>query len=65
MGGKPKREGIYVYIQLIYIVVYYKLTQHCKAIIYQKKKASLTEGQTGGYSRLTGQGSLLKRQQSS
>ena len=31
MGGRLKREGIYV--QLIYIVVQQKLTQHYKAII--------------------------------
>ena len=33
MGGRLKRKGIYVYIQLIHIVVQQKLTQHCKAII--------------------------------
>ena len=30
---KLKREGIYVYIWLIHIVVQEKLTHHCKAII--------------------------------
>ena len=28
-----KREGIYVYLKLIHVVVQQKLTQHCKAII--------------------------------
>ena len=35
MGGRLKREGIYVYIQLIYFVVQQKLTQHCKAVVLQ------------------------------
>ena len=38
-GGREKQEGrdmgIYVYIQLINFVVQQKLTQHCKAIIFQ------------------------------
>ena len=38
MGGRSKREGIYVYIQLIHFGVQQKLTQHCKAIILQLKK---------------------------
>ena len=33
VGGRPKREVIQVYIQLIQFVVQQKLTQHCKAII--------------------------------
>ena len=37
-GGRLKREGTYVYIQQIYVVVRQKLTQHCKAIILQLKK---------------------------
>ena len=28
MGGRSKRKGIYVYIQLIYFVVQQKLAQH-------------------------------------
>jgi len=40
--GRLKREGIYVYLQLIHIVAQQKLTQHCRAIlqlrIYQKKE---------------------------
>ena len=32
------REGIYVYIQLIHLIVQQKLTQHCKATILQIKK---------------------------
>ena len=35
--GKLKREGIYVYIQLIPVVIQQKLMQHCKAIILQLK----------------------------
>ena len=35
MEGRPKREGIYVYIKLIHFVVQQKLTQHCEAIILQ------------------------------
>ena len=37
VGRRSKREGIYVYIQLIYFVVQQKLTQHCKAIMFQYK----------------------------
>ena len=29
IGGRFKREGIYIYIQLILFVVQQKLTQHC------------------------------------
>ena len=35
VGGRLKREGIYVYIWLIHVAVQKKLTQHCKAIIFQ------------------------------
>ena len=31
--GRFKRDGIYVYLQLIHIVVQQKLIQHCEAII--------------------------------
>ena len=37
-GGRAKKEGIYVYIQLIHFTVQQKLTQHCKAIILPPKK---------------------------
>ena len=40
MGGRSKREGIYVYIELIHIAVQQKLTQHCKAIYSNLKKGS-------------------------
>ena len=33
-----KTEGLYVYIQLIQVVVWQKLTQHCKEIIVQLKQ---------------------------
>ena len=36
-GRRFTREGIYIYLWLIYDVVQQKLTQHCKAIIFQKK----------------------------
>ena len=32
VGGRLKREGIYVYLWLILIVVTTKLTQHCKQL---------------------------------
>ena len=35
VGGRSKREGIYVYIELIHFIVQQKLTQHCEAIILQ------------------------------
>ena len=35
MGKESKKEGIYVYIQLIHSDVYLKLTQHCKSTILQ------------------------------
>ena len=38
VGGMLKRKRIYVYTQLIHIVVQQKLTQHCKEIILQFKK---------------------------
>ena len=33
LGGKLKREGFYIYLQLIHMVVQQKLAHHCKAII--------------------------------
>ena len=35
VGGRFKKEEVYVYIQLIHIIVQQELTQHCKAIIFQ------------------------------
>ena len=35
MGGRAKGKGIYAYTQLIHLVVQQKLTEHCKAIIFQ------------------------------
>ena len=43
MGRKPKEEGIYVYMWLIYFVVQQKLTQHYKATITQQVKVRETE----------------------
>ena len=34
---RPKREGTYIYLQLIHVVAWNKPTQHCKAIIFQLK----------------------------
>ena len=33
VGGRLKREGIYVYIYLIHVVIQQKLIQYCKAIL--------------------------------
>ena len=38
MRRKSKKEGIYVYVELIHFAVQYKLTQYCKATILQLKK---------------------------
>ena len=38
VGGRPKREGIYVYMQLAHFTLQRKLTQHCKATTPQFKK---------------------------
>ena len=37
MQGRLKRERIYIYIELIHVVVQQKPTQHCKATILQLK----------------------------
>ena len=37
LGGRSKREGIYVYIYLIHFIVQQKLTQHGKATIPSPK----------------------------
>ena len=37
MGGRFKREGIYVYLWLIHVEVQQKTTKFCKAIILQFK----------------------------
>ena len=41
VGGRAKRDGIYVYIQLVHFIVQQKLTQHCKATISQFKKREM------------------------
>ena len=38
MGGRPRREGIWVYLRLILVDVQQKITKFCKAIIVQLKK---------------------------
>ena len=37
MGGRIKREQVYVYLWLIHVAVWQKLTKHCKAIILHFK----------------------------
>ena len=37
-GGRFKREGTYVYLWWIHVVVWQKSTQYCKAIILQLQK---------------------------
>ena len=38
VGGRSKREGIYIHIELIHFALQQKLTQYCKAIIFHLKK---------------------------
>ena len=38
VGRRSKREGIYVNTELIQVVVWQRLTQHCKAVILQLKE---------------------------
>ena len=38
MGGRLRREGMYVYLWLIHVEVWQKTTKFCKAIILQLKK---------------------------
>ena len=33
VGGRPKREGMYVYLEPIHHIVQEKLTQHCKETV--------------------------------
>ena len=51
MGGRlrreSQREGMYVHLELIHIVVQQKLTHHCKAIILHLKEKYLGLIQTG------------------
>ena len=37
VGERVKREGLYVYLQLIHVDVWQKLTQYYKAMILQLK----------------------------
>ena len=53
VGEGLKREGIYVYLKVIHVIVQQKLTQHCKAIILPlrhklQKKKKKKEHQGGG-----------------
>ena len=38
VGERSKKEGIYVYIELIHFIVQQKLSQHHKADLFQLKK---------------------------
>ena len=38
MGGRFQREGTFVHLQLIHIVVQQETIQHCKAVILQARK---------------------------
>ena len=38
LEGRFRREGTYVYVWLIHIVVWQKPTQYCKTLILQLKK---------------------------
>ena len=37
LGGRSMREGLYVHIQLIHLIVQQRLPQHCKATMLQLK----------------------------
>ena len=41
VGGRLKREGTYLYLRLIHVVVWQKATQHCKATVPIKLKSQL------------------------
>ena len=45
VGGRFKREGTYVYLWLIHVAIWQKLTQYCKAIILQLKINKLKKKQ--------------------
>ena len=47
VGERFKREGIYVYLQLIPVFVWQKSAQHCKAIILQFKIKKPKERRSG------------------
>ena len=44
MGERFKREGIYVYLWLIHVVVWQKTAKFCKACILQLKKKLKRKG---------------------
>ena len=43
LGGRPRREGIYIYIQLIHFIVQQRLMQRGKAIIFRFSKMCIIE----------------------
>ena len=48
VGGRLKRAGIHIYLQLIRAVVQQKPTQHCKAIFLQLKNKLKKEEEEAG-----------------
>ena len=58
-----KRQGTYVYLELIQVVVQQKSTQHCKAVILQLKinlKQNITEDEMLGWHHRLNDMSLSK-----
>ena len=43
VGGRPRTEGIYAYIQLIHFIVQQRHMQRGKAIIFQFSKMCIIE----------------------
>ena len=44
VGGNPKREGTYVYLWPIHVVIWHNPIQYCKAVILQLKINFLIKG---------------------
>ena len=61
MGGRLKREGMYVYLELIHVVVQQKPTQHYKAIIIQFVFLGFKITVNGDYSHESKRRLLLRR----
>ena len=38
VGGRPRREGTYIYIELSHFTAQQKLVDHCKATIVHKER---------------------------
>ena len=50
-AGRSERERIYVYKELVQLTEQWKLTQHCKAIIFQLKREKRSLRQPTGFLR--------------